>query len=100
MAKHTIKIQSGSVEALDFLLDEMVKIGLVYTYDYQFVEDGEKTEITFFYNSARKEEFWKFLRLYIFQTEEKAPNVLGEIVAAVGCLGLPVFGVFLVALFA
>ena len=100
MAKHTIKIQSGSVEALDFLLDEMVKDGLIYTYNYQFVEDGEKTEITFFYNSARKEEFWKFLRLYIFQTEEKAPNIFGEIVAAVGCLGLPVFGVFLVALFA
>ena len=100
MAKHTIKIQSGSVEALDFLLDGMVKDGLIYTYGYQFVEDGEKTEITFFYNSARKEEFWKFLRLYIFQTEEEAPNILGEIAAAVGCLGLPVFGVFLVALFA
>lgn len=100
MAKHTIKIQSGSVEALDFLLDEMVKDGLIYTYNYQFVEDGEKTEITFFYNSARKEEFCKFLRLYIFQTEEETPNILGEIAAAVGCLGLPVLGVFLVALFA
>lgn len=100
MAKHTIKIQSGSVEALDFLLDEMVKDGLVYTYGYQFVEDGEKTEITFFYNSARKEEFWKFLRLHIFQTEEKAPNILGEIVAAVGCFSIPFLGVFLVGLLA
>ena len=100
MAKHTIKIQSGSVEALDFLLDEMVKDGLVYTYRYQFVEDGEKTEITFFYNSARKEEFWKFLRLYIFQTEKETPNILEEIVAAAGCLGLPIFCVFLVVLLA
>jgi hypothetical protein len=100
MAKHTIKIQSGSVEALDFLLDEMVKDGLVYTCDYRFVEGGEKTEITFFYDSARKEEFQKFLRLYIFKTEEEAPNIIGEIVAAVGCFSIPFLGVFLVGLLA
>lgn len=99
MAKHTIMIKAGSVEYLDYTLNSMVESGMVRTYSYEFTDD-EKIRITFFYDITRKEEFFKFLRVNIFQTEEKKPNILGELTAAVCCVAFPFLGVFLVALLA
>ena len=99
MAKHVIKIEVGSVEYLDYTLDGMVESGLVRTYSYEFTDD-EKIRITFFYDIARKEEFFKFLRVHIFKTEAPPVNIFGEILAAIGCFSIPFLGVLLVGLLA
>ena len=97
MAKHTINILSNSVEYLDYILDEMINSKIIRFYDYHFVKDGNETQITFFYDSRKKEKFFTFLRQHIFQTEKREVGTF-EAVAGLCCIFIPIIIFFFIIL--